>query len=416
MTDDVESGTRLQAQACVVGGGPAGMMLGYLLARAGIETIVLEKHGDFLRDFRGDTVHPSTLRIMDELGLLERFLQRPHDKLQKIDGLFGTTSIRLADMSRLNVKANYIAFMPQWEFLDFLMQEGKALPKLKVMLNAECTDLTFDGAPENGRVTGVIATTPQGPVTIAADLTIGCDGRHSTTREKGRMKVEVIGAPIDVLWFRVAKQRNETDVFGRFDRGKMIVTLDRGDYWQCAYVIGKGTTDKVKAKGIEAFRESVASLAPQLRAHIDDLKSFDDVKLLTVAIDRLQQWSRPGLLCIGDAAHAMSPVGGVGINLAIQDAVATANILADTFGKGPQSNETLDLVRQRRLWPTKVTQGIQIMVQNRIITPTLQSDGGPITPPLMLKLISMFPVLQGLAARVMGLGVRPEHVQTPDRR
>jgi 2-polyprenyl-6-methoxyphenol hydroxylase-like FAD-dependent oxidoreductase len=314
----------INTRCCIVGGGPAGMMLGYLLGRAGVETLVLEKHADFFRDFRGDTVHPSTLQVMDELGLIDGFLKLPHQRLQKMDGKFGEASIRIADLSRLKVNYPFIAFMPQWDFLNFLRESGKRFSSLRVLINAEATDLIRS----DGAVVGVQAMMPDGPVKIRADLTIGCDGRHSIVRERAGLEVEEIGAPIDVLWFRVSKGEESESVFARVEVGKMMVTFDRGDYWQCAYVIAKGQYDAVKARGLDAFRDDVISMAPILKSGISDVKTWDDVKLLTVAINRLKRWTRAGLLCIGDAAHAMSPVGGVGVNLAVQDAVATANLLA----------------------------------------------------------------------------------------
>ena len=413
MTDGTPNATPgiLSVQCCIVGGGPAGMMLGYLLGRAGIQTAVLEKHADFFRDFRGDTVHPSTMKIMQELGLLPEFLKVPHQKISQIEGLFGTTRIRLADMSRLDTPCPYIALMPQWDFLNFLEAQGRRFPNLRVVKSTEATGLTI----EDGRVTGVKATGPAGTVQITADLTVACDGRHSILREQAGLKIEDVGAPIDVLWFRVGKAREATDgVFARVRSGQMMVTLDRDDYWQCAYVIAKGGIEAVKARGLDAFRTSVATMAPILREHIADVKSWDDVKLLTVKIDRLTQWARPGLLCIGDAAHAMSPVGGVGVNLAVQDAVAAANLLSDKFGKGAPTLADLERVQARRLFPARMTQAIQVQVQNRIIERAL--SGGDLTPPLLFRLVSSCPWLQGLTARAIGIGIRPEHVQSRDAR
>lgn len=406
MTDD-SSGKSISVQCCIVGGGPAGMMLGYLLGRAGIKTAVLEKHADFFRDFRGDTVHPSTTMVMQELGLLEDFLKLPHQQISQLNGQFGNTSIRLADMSRLDTPCPYIAFMPQWDFLNFLDSKGKRFPSLQVLKNTEAVDLIQDGQ----QISGVVAKTAEGPLRIMADLTVACDGRHSILREKAGLKVEDIGAPIDVLWFRVGKSSGVTDgVFARVQSGQMMVTLDRGDYWQCAYVIAKGRIDAIKARGLETFRANVASMAPILRDHIEDIKSWDEVKLLTVVIDRLTQWARPGLLCIGDAAHAMSPVGGVGVNLAVQDAVAAANLLFDKFGRGAPSLADLNRVQERRLFPAKFIQGMQVLVQNRVINRAL--SGGDLTPPLFMRVITGIPLLQGLTARVLGIGVRPEHVHS----
>ncbi|MFH1344840.1 MAG: FAD-dependent oxidoreductase [Pseudomonadota bacterium] len=397
-------------RCCIVGGGPAGMMLGYLLGRAGIDVVVLEKHADFFRDFRGDTVHPSTLQVMDELGLIDGFLKLPHQRLQKMDGKFGESSIRIADLSRLATKYPFIAFMPQWDFLNFLRESGKRFPSLTVMMDAEATDLIRSG----DMVTGVKATTAEGPVEIRADLTIGCDGRHSIVRQRAGLEVVDIGAPMDVLWFRAGKRADENEnLFARLDPGKMMVTFDRGDYWQCAYVIAKGEYEAVRARGLDAFREAIVGMAPILKSGMADVKSWDDVKLLTVTINRLKRWTRPGLLCIGDAAHAMSPVGGVGVNLAVQDAVATANLLAARLANGCPSEEELDAVRRRREFPVRMTQRMQMVVQNRLISAALKPGGAPLRPPLPVRIINAVPWLQGITARLIGLGVRPEHVRSP---
>ncbi|UGY02853.1 FAD-dependent oxidoreductase [Bradyrhizobium quebecense] len=399
---------QMKVRCCVVGGGPAGMMLGYLLGRAGVDVVVLEKHADFFRDFRGDTVHPSTLQVMDELGLIDGFLKLPHQDIQKLDGMFGGTSVRIADLSRLSVKYPFIAMMPQWDFLSFLRESGKRFPSLQVLMSAEATDLIRRG----DAVAGVHVKTPDGPIEIDADLTIGCDGRHSIVRKHAGLDVEEIGAPMDVLWFRVGRHRDETEnLFARIDHGKMMVTFDRGDYWQCAYVIAKGQYEAVKARGLPALLDDVLRLAPILKAGIADVKSFDDVKLLTVAINRLTRWTRPGLLCIGDAAHAMSPIGGVGVNLAVQDAVATANILAAKLAQGCPSEDELDAVRRRREFPVRVTQRMQVIAQNNIISAALKGGDQPV--PLALRLITALPWLQGLTARLVAIGVRPEHVHSP---
>jgi 2-polyprenyl-6-methoxyphenol hydroxylase-like FAD-dependent oxidoreductase len=397
-------------RCCIVGGGPAGMMLGYLLGRAGVDTLVLEKHADFFRDFRGDTVHPSTLQVMDELGLIDGFLKLPHQQLQKMDGNFGGDSIRIADLGRLKVKYPFIAFMPQWDFLNFLRESGTRFASLKVMMNADATELIRSG----DAVVGVRANTPEGPVDIRADLTIGCDGRHSIVRQCANLEVEEIGAPMDVLWFRAGKRASETEsVFARVETGKMLVTFDRGDYWQCAYVIAKGQYDAVKARGLDAFRGDVIGMAPILKSGLSDVKTWDDVKLLTVAINRLKRWTLPGLLCIGDAAHAMSPVGGVGVNLAVQDAVATANLLAARLAKGCPSEDELDAVRRRREFPVRITQAMQVMVQNNLISVALKPGDRPLKAPLFARLINALPWLQGITARFVGLGARPEHVRSP---
>jgi 2-polyprenyl-6-methoxyphenol hydroxylase-like FAD-dependent oxidoreductase len=405
----------IQTHCCIVGGGPAGMMLGYLLGRAGIETVVLEKHADFFRDFRGDTVHPSTLQVMDELGLIDGFLKVPHQKLQKLEGRFGDESVRIADLSRLNVKYPFIAMMPQWDFLNFLRESGQRFPSFKVMMNTNATDLVWSG----DTVVGVNADTPEGPVEIRAGLTIACDGRHSVIRERARLDVEEFGAPMDVLWFRAGRRPNETEnLFARVQTGKMLVTFDRGDYWQCAYLIAKGQYDAVKARGLDAFRNDVTGMAAVLSAGMSDVKTWDDVKLLTVAINRLKRWTRPGLLCIGDAAHAMSPVGGVGVNLAIQDAVATANLLAAKLvtlkgSRGCPSEEELDAVQKRRTFPVRMTQAMQVGVQNNLISRAIKPGDKPLQVPIFLRIITSVPWLQTLAGRLLAVGVRPEHVHSP---
>ena len=398
----------MKVRCCIVGGGPAGMMLGYLLGRAGIDVVVLEKHADFFRDFRGDTVHPSTLEVMDELGLIDGLLKLPHQRLQKMDGLFGGTPVRIADLGRLRTKYPFIAFMPRWDFLNFLRGAGQRFASLEVMMSTEAVDLIRRGET----IAGVRAKRPDGFVDIEADLTFACDGRHSTVRERAGLKVEEIGAPMDVLWFRVGRRPDETEnVFARVEPGKMMITFDRGDYWQCAYVIAKGQYDAVKARGLPALLDDVLRLAPILKAGIGDVKSFDDVKLLTVAINRLTRWTLPGLLCIGDAAHAMSPIGGVGVNLAVQDAVATANILAAKLAQGCPSEDELDAVRRRREFPGRVTQRMQVIAQDNIISAALKGGDRPV--PLALRLITAMPWLQGLTARLVAVGVRPEHVHSP---
>ncbi|QDW39086.1 FAD-dependent oxidoreductase [Bradyrhizobium sp. KBS0727] len=400
----------MKVRCCIVGGGPAGMMLGYLLGRAGIDVVVLEKHADFFRDFRGDTVHPSTLQVMDELGLIDGFLKLPHQRLQTMDGMFGGTSVRIADLGRLDVKYPFIAFMPQWDFLNFLRESGKRFASLKVMMSAEAVDLIHDG----NRIAGVKVKTPEGVIDIEADLTVACDGRHSLVRERAGLAIEEIGAPMDVLWFRAGKREHENEsLFARVDPGKMMVTFDRGNYWQCAYVIAKGQYDAVKARGLPALLDDIARMAPILASGLSDIKSWDDVKLLTVTINRLPRWTRPGLLCIGDAAHAMSPVGGVGVNLAVQDAVATANLLASKLVSGCPSEEELDAVRKRRAFPVWMTQRMQVIVQNNIINAALKPGGQLLKPPLVMRLVTAIPWLQGITARFVGVGVRPEHVRSP---
>jgi 2-polyprenyl-6-methoxyphenol hydroxylase-like FAD-dependent oxidoreductase len=399
----------IKVRCCIVGGGPAGMMLGYLLGRAGVDVVVLEKHADFFRDFRGDTVHPSTLQVMDELGLIDGFLKLPHQRLQKMEGLFAGTAVRLADLSRLNVKYPFIAFMPQWDFLNYLREAGKRFASLKVMMSTEAVDLIRNG----NRIAGVRAKTPEGMIDISADLTIACDGRHSTMRERAGLQVEEIGAPMDVLWFRAGKGPNETErIFARVDPGKMMVTFDRGDYWQCAFVIPKGGYETVKARGLPALLDDIVRMAPVLKPGISEVKGWDDMKLLTVAINRLHKWALPGLLCIGDAAHAMSPMGGVGVNLAVQDAVATANLLAARLIQGIPTEAELDTVQARREFPVKMTQRMQVVGQNNIVAMALK-QGTQLNAPLPLRIVSAVPWLQGITARFLALGVRPEHVDSP---
>ncbi|HEY9452356.1 MAG TPA: FAD-dependent oxidoreductase [Bradyrhizobium sp.] len=401
----------MKTRCCIVGGGPAGMMLGYLLGRAGIDVVVLEKHADFFRDFRGDTVHPSTLQVMDELGLIDGFLKLPHQRLQKMEGMFGGESVRIADLSRLDVKYPFISFMPQWDFLNFLRESGKQFASLRVMMSTEAIDLVHNG----DRISGVRARTPEGVIDIEADLTIACDGRHSLVRERAGLEVEEIGAPMDVLWFRAGKRETESEsLFARIDPGRMMVTFDRGDYWQCAYVIAKGQYDAVKARGLTALLDDIARMAPILKPGLADVKGWDDVKLLTVAINRLKRWTRPGLLCIGDAAHAMSPIGGVGVNLAVQDAVATANLLASKLANGCPPEDELDAVRRRREFPVRMTQRMQVIAQNNIVSAALKPGNQPLKVPLVMRLITAVPWLQGVTARFVGVGVRPEHVRSKD--
>ncbi|WP_020087692.1 FAD-dependent oxidoreductase [Hyphomicrobium zavarzinii] len=399
--------TTFKTECCIAGGGPAGLMAGYLLARAGVQVIVLEKHGDFLRDFRGDTVHPSTLDIMDELGLLDRFLKLPHQKVEKLTGLVGDTPVAIADFTHLPVRAKYIALMPQWDFLNFLAEEGKRYPGFDVLMKTEATDVI----EADGTVVGVRARGDDGTSRdILADVVIAADGRGSVLRDRAGLTVEDLGAPMDALWFKVPAHPDDSDqTMGRFGAGYILVQLFRGDYWQCAYVIPKGALGNIQAKGIEAFRDLIFEAGPFDRERLKAIRSWDDVKLLTVRVDRLKTWYRPGFLAIGDAAHAMSPIGGVGVNLAVQDAVAAANQLARPLREGTVSVSDLEAVQTRRMFPTRVIQAIQVAAQNNIIGPTLRLKEKP-TPPFALRLMQRFPVLRRIPARVLGLGVRREHV------
>lgn len=401
--------TALAAQCCIAGGGPAGMMLGLLLARSGVSVLVLEKHADFLRDFRGDTLHPSTLEVMHELGVLARFLQLPHQKVPRINARFGELEFTVADFSYLPAQCRYVAFMPQWDFLNFLVEVGSWYPAFQVRMNAEVTDLIEEG----GSVVGLRAKTPNGPLEVRSTLVVGADGRHSVVREKAGLSVEEFGAPMDVLWFRLSRRPHDPiDPMGRFDSGRIFIMLNRGDYWQCGFVIAKASLSEIQSQGLPAFRDSVARLAPFVADRVHELREWEPIKLLTVQVDRLRRWYRPGLLCIGDAAHAMSPVGGVGINLAIQDAVATANLLAGGLRENRLTIVDLHRVQARRAWPTNMTQRLQLMIQNRIIKRVLGSSV-PLPPPLAFRLIARFPFLRRLPARLIGLGFRPEHVRTP---
>jgi 2-polyprenyl-6-methoxyphenol hydroxylase-like FAD-dependent oxidoreductase len=401
--------TALSTRCCIVGGGPAGMMLGFLLARAGIDVVVLEKHKDFLRDFRGDTIHPSTLEIMAELGLLDEFLKLPHTEARTLGGAFGSLQFTFVDFGHLPTRCKFIALMPQWDFLNFLAEHGKRYPGFHLHMRAEATNLIEEGV----RIAGVRAMTPDGPLDIAADLVVGCDGRHSTLRERAGMTVDELGAPMDVLWFRMPRKANDSaQSMGKFEAGRIFVLIDRGDYWQCAYVIPKGTIEDIHRAGLDAFRRGVAASMPFFSDRVGELKDWEQIKLLTVAVDRMPRWHRPGLLCIGDAAHAMSPIGGVGINLAVQDAVAAANILWEPLSRGHASENDLARVQKRREFPTRVTQGIQVFLQNRVISRALQAKG-EMEVPLAVRLLANVPLLRRLPARLLGLGVRPEHVHTP---
>lgn len=401
----------IQTRCCVAGGGPAGMMLGFLLARMGIDVFVLEKHADFLRDFRGDTIHPSTLEIMHELGILDDFLKRPHQEIRELAGQVGTETVTIGDFTHLPTHCRFLALMPQWDFLDFIKEQAGRYPTFHLRMQAEVADLIL----EKGMVAGVRAKTPQGTLEIRAPLTIGADGRHSRVREQAGLEVIDIGAPMDVMWMRISRRPSDPgQIFGHIDRGKMLVMLNRESYWQCAFVIGKGKADEIRQRGLESFRREIVSLSPFLHDRVEELQDWKDIALLTVAIDRLSRWSRPGLLCIGDAAHAMSPIGGVGINLAIQDAVATANILGPILLQRAPTPDELQAVQRRRNFPTRATQRLQTFLQNHVIRLVL-GNPKPVTLPWPLKLLRHLPILRRIPARLIGVGFRPEHVKNSVR-
>jgi 2-polyprenyl-6-methoxyphenol hydroxylase-like FAD-dependent oxidoreductase len=489
MSDEAPA-QKLNVRCCIAGGGPAGMVLAYLLGRAGVEVLVLEKHADFLRDFRGDTIHPSTLEVLRDLGLLDDFLKIPHDELRDIGAQIGDVRATIGDFTHLPTHCKFIALMPQWDFLNFMAEHAKRYPEFNLRMQAEVTGLILDG----DRVAGVRAKTQFGPLEVRAELVIGADGRRSVVREQAGLQVENLGSPIDVLWMRISRKPTDpVQTLGHVDSGRILVQIQRGDYWQCAFVIPKGGFDSMRERGLPAFREEIARLSPYLRERVDELKSWDDIKLLTVTVDRLKQWYRPGLLCIGDAAHAMSPIGGVGINLAIQDAVAAANILAPAFRRGsipgavllmdalnsemspgdsalPEAiamgltpapaaapgaanidatffrggldsggvshdgmvggvaaapdnqaapvastitEDDLAAVQRRREFPTRMTQRMQVLIQNRVIGHVLASQK-QLSVPWVIKLLIQFPILRRIPAYVVGVGFRPERVHTAD--
>jgi 2-polyprenyl-6-methoxyphenol hydroxylase-like FAD-dependent oxidoreductase len=399
--------TEINTTCCIAGAGPAGMMLGFLLARAGVPVVVLEKHRDFLRDFRGDTVHPSTLEIMHELGLLEGLLKIPHSTVREISLQIGDDHVVVGHFEHLPVRCKFIALMPQWDFLKFIAEQAREYPGFELRMQTEATDLILD----DSRVAGVRAKTPEGQIDVRADLTVGCDGRHSTLRQCAGFKTKSLGAPMDVMWFRISRSNSDpADFVAHVERGRMLVMLNRDDYWQCAFVLPKGTVEEVKRAGLDRFRHSVRDISTFLGNRVNEIDSWDKVKLLTVEVDRLEQWYRPGLICIGDAAHAMSPIGGVGINLAVQDAVAAANILAEPLRRREVATQMLRQVQHRREIPTRVTQRLQLTLQNNIIGPALANKGAQPTAPLLMKIIQL-PLLRRIPARLLALGVRPEHVR-----
>jgi len=401
----------ITTSCCIAGGGPAGIMLAFLLARAGVDVVVLEKYPDFFRDFRGDTIHPSTLELMYELGLLDAFLAEPHQEVRTLAGQIGGERVVMADLSHLPTHCKFLALMPQWDFLNFLARKAQAYPTFHLHTQTEVTDLLRDG----GRITGAVATTPAGRLEVRAGLVVAADGRHSTVRERAGLELLDFGAPMDVLWFRLARVPDDpSQVLGIVNDGKFLVMLDRGDYWQCGFLIRKGAFDAIRARGLEAFGQDILSVAPFFGDRVRALADWNDVKLLTVRIDRLRTWYRAGLLCIGDAAHAMSPIGGVGINLAVQDAVAAANLLWQPLAAADVSEEALRKVQERREWATRLTQRGQVLIQNNVIDRVLGVPG-ELSPPWILKLLDRFPILRRIPGRLIGIGFRPEHIRTPER-
>ena len=382
-------------------------MLGFLLARQGVDVFVLEKHADFLRDFRGDTIHPSTLEIMYELGILDEFLKRPHQQVTELSGQIGSETITIADFTHLPTHCHFLALMPQWDFLNFIAEQASCYPTFHLRMQAEVTDLI----EVNDTVAGLRAKTPQGALEIRASLTVGADGRHSVVRERAGLQVIDLGAPMDVMWMRLSRRLSDpAQTLGHFDRGRILFLINREDYWQCAFVIPKGTADEIRQRGLETFRQEIAALNPFLQDRVEELRDWKDISLLTVAVDRLARWFRPGLLCIGDAAHAMSPIGGVGINLAIQDAVAASNLLGPKLRQNNLTESDLEAVQRRRSFPTRATQRFQILIQNNVIRKVLGSDK-TLSAPWVLKLLQRWPILRRIPARVLGLGFRPEHVR-----
>jgi len=391
---------------CIVGGGPAGMMAGLLFARAGVRTVLLEKHADFLRDFRGDTIHPSTLDVMAELGILEAFLKRPHQEVTTLAGNLGDQLVTVADFTHLPTRCKFVAFMPQWDFLNFLAEEAKHFGTFDLRMRANAKELLW----ENGRVAGVRAQTANGMLDIRADLTIGADGRESVVRKEADLEVVELGAPMDVLWLRLTKRPDDPhETFGYIRNGRIMALIDRAEYWQCAYVIPKGTLAQLHERGLGEFRRQIGEIVPFLHDRADELQTWDDVKLLTVRVNRLRRWYRPGLLCIGDAAHAMSPIGGVGINLAIQDAVAASNMLGPKLLDQTLSIRDLRAVQRRREMAAKLTQALQLFIQSKVIGKVLANGRAPLLRrlPALLRLLPFLPRIPG---HLVGLGFRPEHL------
>ncbi len=394
-------------KCCIVGGGPAGVMLGYIMAKFGIEVVVLEKHKDFFRDFRGDTIHPSTMNILHQLGILDDFLKIPHDKTPKISAKFGDKEFTVADFTQLDILTPYIAFTPQWNFLNFITEKGKKLENFNIMMETKVTDLI----KENGNIVGVKATNPKGELSILSDLVVGTDGRHSITREKAKFKINSLGSSIDVLWFRVLKRKNnKKQAFLNANNGNLLILIDRNDYWQCGFIVQKGGYDYMKEKGIKYFRQELTNMIPDLKNNIEEITSFEQVKNLDVKVDRLEKWYTEGLICIGDAAHAMSPIGGVGVNLAIQDAVAAANVLVPILKNRKPNQSDLQKIQKQRMYPTKLTQTVQVLIQNKSLQPFLTNNKKQ-NAPSILKFLQCIPLLRRIPARFIGLGIRAEKIE-----
>jgi 2-polyprenyl-6-methoxyphenol hydroxylase-like FAD-dependent oxidoreductase len=404
--DNLMAPDTLETACCIVGGGPAGMMLGYLLARNGVRVTVLEKHADFFRDFRGDTVHPSTLEILQELGLLNEFLELPHQKVSSVGVIIGDTAFDVADFRHVPATCKFVALMPQWDFLNFLSDHAKSFPAFELLMQHEAVDLLREGE----RIRGVVARNDGRTVQVRADLVIGCDGRHSVTRNAAKLELIDYGVPIDVLWFRLSRRPYDpAQVLGNVNYGKALILINREDYFQAGLIIAKGSYDQIKAAGLEALRNNIRKIAPYLSDRVNELQDWEQIKILTVQINRLKRWFLPGLLCIGDAAHAMSPAGGVGINLAIQDAVATANLLTKPLQHRRVSESRLALVQRRREFPTRLTQAVQLLAHRGFAR--VFENPGPIRAPWPMKVAVRIPGIHSALGYAVGMGARPEHIR-----